>query len=127
MVVHACNPKYAGSRGKRIIVQGQAEVQDPISNNMNSKWTGTWLKWYSTCLATVRPWVQFPVLPLKKERTWTDTLFIFSGHFLHKPFLDYRSPEGIVTTHISIFQYILYYPELLSFFIFIFSTFLLYG
>jgi hypothetical protein len=32
---------------------------------------GMWLKWYSACLANLRPQVQTPVLPKKKKKKKT--------------------------------------------------------
>jgi hypothetical protein len=48
---------------RRIVVQDQPSSQDPIlKNTQHKKGLADWLKWQSTCLASVRPWVQTPEL-----------------------------------------------------------------
>jgi hypothetical protein len=53
---------------KRILVRGQPRggESDPIPKIPNTKLL-EWLKWYSTCLASVRPQVQTLVSPKKKK------------------------------------------------------------
>jgi hypothetical protein len=50
VVVHICNTSHSESWNSRI-AWSSAKKQSKV------KGLGTWLKWYSTCLASVRPWV----------------------------------------------------------------------
>jgi hypothetical protein len=55
--------------GRRTEVWGQPHAKktwDPILNITKDRTAGTWLKWYSTCLGSVRPWVQY----CKNQETW---------------------------------------------------------
>jgi hypothetical protein len=59
MVVHTCDPSYLGGKDRRIEVQSQPRQKcETLSEKLKAKeWQGIWLKWYSTCLASVGPQV----------------------------------------------------------------------
>jgi hypothetical protein len=70
--------------GRRIMVQGrpQAKSVRPYLKNKQSikRAGGLWFKWWSICLASVRPWIQTPVPPPppppKKKRTCVCHIFL---------------------------------------------------
>jgi hypothetical protein len=68
MVVHACHLSYIGEHKWGIEPQdGLGIKQDPISKITNiKKRLGPWLKWLSTCLASMGPRIQ--ISALSKER-----------------------------------------------------------
>jgi hypothetical protein len=59
-MVHVYNPSTGEIKAGGTQVQGQPGVQrDFVSKNkQNKKRAGVWLTWESTCLASVRLWVQ---------------------------------------------------------------------
>jgi hypothetical protein len=67
-VVHACNPSYSGGKDQKITVwsQPRANIWETLSQKKPSQKRGA-SSCKSTCLASMRLWVQTPVL-LKKER-----------------------------------------------------------
>jgi hypothetical protein len=64
-VAHTCNPSYSESRDR------EDYGSKPVGQMILEAGLVEWLK-KSTCLASVRPWVQTPVLPppLQKWAKW---------------------------------------------------------
>jgi hypothetical protein len=61
----ACNPSYLRGRDKE---DRTNSLGDPISKKPNTKkGLVEWIDWYSACLASVKPQVQTPILPTKKQ------------------------------------------------------------
>jgi hypothetical protein len=52
-----CGPSYSGGRGRRIMVARQSKVMVRLylKSTLKAKGLGKWLKWYSICLASMRP------------------------------------------------------------------------
>jgi hypothetical protein len=47
--------------------QFNKQIERQVQNCRWSTGLEAWLKWYSTCLACARPWVQVPVQPKQME------------------------------------------------------------
>jgi hypothetical protein len=66
VVAHCYNPSYSGGRDQEDQGSKPAQAKKfmrPSSNISNTKKGLEWLKWYSFCLASVRPRVQAQVPP----------------------------------------------------------------
>jgi hypothetical protein len=60
MVVYHCYPSYSGGRGKRIASLGpiwKKLERYNLKNKIQTKGLEAQLKWYSSCLASLRSWV----------------------------------------------------------------------
>jgi hypothetical protein len=82
MVVHVCSPGSLGGRGRRVVRPAWTKVveRDPVFKKMGVRGWRKWLKCQSTCLASVRPWVQTTVLQKQNNnKTFVERSYISRG------------------------------------------------
>jgi hypothetical protein len=76
VLVAYCNPRYSGGSWFETSL-GKHFKRPYLKNTQHKTRLVEWLKWENTCLASVKPWVQTPVLSKKKWHR--DTVIIGLG------------------------------------------------
>jgi hypothetical protein len=77
-MTHTSNPSYWEGIGRRTVSKNTWSY---LKKQRKQKRAAEWLKWWSTSPASMRPWVQTPVLPKMPEiNSFLVWSFLFNTH-----------------------------------------------